>query len=182
MPLVMKQPMSVLAQSLDPSFAIAASTMVQSCILERTRLHARLNALMQYGLSQQKVSCLFRTATAGDIVFLMQCHVLPAQLLNQFDTALVAAHNDLVGISASEDLTLGAARGRWFLPWKLGALGMHSASISGPGLYMSAWLSDLLEVAAWSLQPFNVRTPECPFESSLDHSQRTSSRLGCGLH
>ena len=147
MPLVMKQPMSVLAQSLDPSFDIAASTMVQSCILERTRLHARLKALMQYGLSQQKVSCLFRTATAGDIVLLMQCHVLPAQLLDQFDTALVSAHNDLVGISAAEDLTLGAARKRWFLPWKLGGLGMHSASISGAGLYMSAWLRDLSEVA-----------------------------------
>ena len=49
MPLVMKQPMSVLAQSLDPSFAIASSIMVQSCILERTRLHVRLKSLMQYG-------------------------------------------------------------------------------------------------------------------------------------
>jgi hypothetical protein len=147
MPLVMKQPMSVLAQSLDPSFAIASSTMVQSCILERTRLHARLKSLMQYGLSLQKVSCLFRTATAGDIVFLMQCHVLPAQLLEQFDAGLVTAHNDLVGISASEDLALGAARGRWFLPWRLGGFGLHSASISGPGLYMSAWLRDLSEVA-----------------------------------
>ena len=146
-PLVMKQPMSALVQSLDPSFAIASSTMVQSCILERTKLHSRLKSLMQYGLSLQKASCLFRTATAGDIVFLMQCHVLPAQLLEQFDVGLVAAHNDLLGISASEDLDLGAARGRWLLPWRLGGFGLHSASISGPGLYMSAWLRDLSEVA-----------------------------------
>ncbi len=102
---------------------------------------------MQHGLSLQKVSCLFRTATAGDIVFLMQCHVLPAQLLEQFDAGLVTAHNDLVGTSVSEDLALGAARGRWFLPWKLGGFGLHSASISGPGLYLSAWLRDLSEVA-----------------------------------
>ena len=54
--------------------------------VERERERER--DLMQYGLSLQKASCLFHTATAGDIVFLMQCHVLPAQLLEQFDAGI----------------------------------------------------------------------------------------------
>lgn len=147
LPLVMKQPMSVLAHSLEPSFDIASSAMVQTCVDERSRLHARLKSLMQHGLSLQKVSCLLRTATAGDIVVLMQCHVLPVPLLDQFDASLITAQSDLIGVSATEDVALGAARARWFLPWKLGGFGLHSASISGPGLYMSAWLRDLSEVA-----------------------------------
>jgi len=59
----------------------------------------------------------------------------------------ITAQNNLIGIFAAEDLALGAACARWFLPWKLGGFGSHSASISGPGLYMSAWLRDLSEVA-----------------------------------
>jgi len=139
----MKQPLSTFQKSLDAAFDVHLTANVQKTIQKRAELSTRLMTLRRAGLSLQKAACLFRTATAGDTVYLQQSHLLSQDFVGGLDSELVKAHNSLLGISDVEHAGLGLSAKRWFLPWKLGGYGLHSSALSACGNFLAAWLRDL---------------------------------------
>ena len=98
----MKQPLSTFQKSLDAAFDVHLTANVQKTIQKRAELSTRLMTLRRAGLSLQKAACLFRTATAGDTVYLQQSHLLSQDFVGGLDRELVKAHNALLGISDVE--------------------------------------------------------------------------------
>jgi len=93
LPPVMKQPLSTFQKSLDAAFHVHLTANVQKTIQKRAELSTRLMTLRRAGLSLQKAACLFRTATAGDTVYLQQSHLLSQDFVGGLDSELVKAHS-----------------------------------------------------------------------------------------
>jgi len=129
---------------------------VQKTIQKRGELSTRLMTLRRAGLSLQKAACLFRTATAGDTVYLQQSHLLSQDFVGGLDSELVKAHNSLLGISDVEHAGLGLSAKRWFLPWKLGGYGLHSSALSACGNFLAAWLRDLPTITEQLRSPSTI--------------------------
>jgi len=107
----------------------------------------KLEALKKNGLSLQKAACLARTATAGDATFFQQCHFSPSEVHERNDINLIEAHGKLLDVTPAELNSLGAGAITWFLPWREGGFGLQSSQLSAPGIYLSAWLRDVIQIA-----------------------------------
>ena len=59
----------------------------------------------------------------------------------------IEAHGKLLDVTPAELNSLGAGAITWFLPWREGGFGLQSSQLSAPGIYLSAWLRDVIQIA-----------------------------------
>ena len=96
------------------------------------------------------------------LVFLQQSHLLSQSQFEALGTDALQMHNGILDVTDAENAALGAVAQRWFVRWKLGGYGLHSTSLSGPGLHLSAWLRALPEIA----NAFNVARADAIMHAS----------------
>eukprot|EP00959_Pyramimonas_sp_CCMP1952_P023843 500030-Pyramimonas_sp.AAC.1 len=73
-------------------------------------------------------------ATTGDISYVAQNMPISDQVSRNLDKALLAGVHDLLGVDLPGDL--GAEHHCWFLPWRDGGMGLHSAYHSAEAFYL----------------------------------------------
>jgi hypothetical protein len=146
-PLALKQPLSILLGTLTHDYEVTASRSAQKLVAARQVLYNKLLELRRYGLTLQHAYCLFRAATAGDLTYAQSCHLYPGEFFEALDVAALTAINALLNVSREEHDMLGVAKDRWFLPFRDGGMGLHSAMLSGPTVFLSSWIRSLPVIA-----------------------------------
>jgi len=140
LPDVMKQPLSIAKRLLEQGFSVSAHACATSLVNKRGQLFDALHALVGHGLPVQVAIALLRTATAGDCTYAQSCHMFDADLMDALDEKLVEATGRLLHLQPAELMNHGQAnRQAWFLPFRLGGYGLHSARVSNAPVFLSSW-------------------------------------------